>query len=154
MSKVPTPTQDCFLDILIPPAESPFLTRLEVARKAQEEGPGALLSCGKVPREGGTRREPSSLGGWGCSSREPPSKTSGINQNSLSNLACRALSSKGSSPCVLSALLCVSCHLTLHYVWLSVLSITITCKFPPGNQIIPGPSNRPWHWRRCLINAC
>lgn len=143
--KAPTPTQGCFLDILIPPGESPSPTRLEVACRAQEEGPGALLSCGKVPREGGTGRQPSSLGGWGYSSRCPESTRihawpAGLSLQKAAHWTC---------PVCLALCFFTSLDITL--------SMALCPVSPNHSQIpivIPGPSNRPWHWRRYLIKAC
>lgn len=61
---------------------------------AKYKGPGALSSSGKVPREGGTGGQPSILGGWGCSSREPPLKRLKSSRIHLATLGHRALSSK------------------------------------------------------------
>lgn len=113
-----------------------------MARKVQR-GPGALPSSGKVPREGGTGRQPCSLGGWGCSSGEPPSKRPEIIPNPLSNTGPQSSLSLFKSSLKLRAPPCLLfLHFTSHYpVCLSVLSVSITLKFPSsslGHQTGPG----------------
>lgn len=114
-----------------------------MARKAQGKGLGALPSPGKVPREGGTGRQPSSLDGWSCSSRKSPTKRPGLIQDPLSNTGQAPLPlQKAVLEIACSAWLCVSSfHLTLYFVSLCGLLVPITHKFSssfPGYQTGPG----------------